>query len=64
MNGTQNDLQSDSQILVKFFVLRGFAFCALLEDGGNNFLVHVSFPRVYAVDSSSPSLLHVQKFCN
>lgn len=60
----QNDLQSDSQILVKFHVLRGSTFRALFEDSWNNLLGHVSYPRVYVVNPSTPSFLHVQKLGN
>lgn len=64
MDGIKNDLQPDSHILVKFLVLKGSAFNALFEDGGNNLQGHVSCPRVYVVDPSAPSFLHVQKLGN
>lgn len=61
MDGAQNDLKLDTDILVKFFVFGVFAFSVLLKDGRGNFLGQVLCPRVDVVDFSSPYLLHVQK---
>ena len=61
MNGSQNDLQPGSEVLVKFLVFGGATFSVLLKDGWGNFLGHVLCPRVDVVDSYSHYLLHVQK---
>lgn len=61
MNGSQNGLQPDSEVLVKFFILGGVSFSVLFEDGWENFLGHILFPRVNVVNPPSLCLLHVQK---
>lgn len=61
MNGSQNDLQPDSYILVKFLVLGRITLSVMFEDGWDNILGHVFCPRVNVIGSSSSCILHVQK---
>ena len=60
MNGFQNDLHPDLDVLVKFFVLGGVVIGVLFENAWGNFLGHVLCPKVHIIDPSSPCLLHVQ----
>lgn len=64
MDYSQNDLQPNSQMLMKLFVFGGFSFRVLREDDGDNFPGHILCPRVYVVDSSSPNYFHIQKLGN
>lgn len=64
VDGSQNNLQPDPQILLKFLVLGGFPLWVLIEYCGDYFLGHVFFPRVDVVDPSAPYLFHDQKLEN
>lgn len=64
MDASQNYLEPHTHILVKLLILGGSYFRVLREDGGDDFLGHVLSPRVYEVDSSSPSILCIQKHNN
>lgn len=54
-------LDKDPQILVKLLVLGGFPFWVLLEYNGNYLMGYVFFSRVYVINPSAPSFLHIQK---
>lgn len=61
VNASEKDLEPRPQILVKLLIFGYFSFWVLREDGGNDFLGHVLSPKVYVVDSFSPSIFHIQE---
>ena len=65
VDASHNYLEPHPQILEKLLILRGCSsFRFLRENGGDDFLGHVLSLRTDVVNSSSLSLLHVQKHSN